>query len=222
MKGLLHSKRFRKNLQKWLFMYVGVLALLTTVVTYSKFLTQRSVAETSRTSRFNVSIKPVNCSTYINDGGRTCEANSGTGCRPTQVVSSCFEVDTSDLEVDSDLYLTFDPALKDSTRDDGFYSPNITDITDEDILIDIVGVDIISNNNATEIYPSISNGWTESKEQQGDLRLRLLKKVDSGKGNKWIIRVRMKKDNGSVNTFTQKVESTKLVKVGYTMIQVVD
>ena len=40
MKGLLHSKRFKENLYRWLFMYVGVIALLTTVITYSKYVTQ--------------------------------------------------------------------------------------------------------------------------------------------------------------------------------------
>ena len=57
MKGLLHSKRFKNNLGKWLCMYVGVLLLLTTVVTYSKFITNmQGDDEESKPAKFNVDV----------------------------------------------------------------------------------------------------------------------------------------------------------------------
>lgn len=219
MKGLLHSKRFKKNLQKWLFMYVGVMTLLTSVITYSKYMAKVQMGDDSaKVGKFQVGIKQVSCSDYI-DSGITCDAlSSGNGCRPTQVVASCFEVDTSELEIESDLLLTFDPALKDSSRDDGFYSPNMKNINNDDILINIEGIDIISENKDTEIYPSTSINWKSSTD---NLRLRLERRVDAEKGAKWIIRVRMKKSNES-SSFPNQVRSTKLVKVGYSMIQVVE
>ena len=36
---LLHSKLFRQNLFKWIFMYIAALGLLTSVITYSKYIT---------------------------------------------------------------------------------------------------------------------------------------------------------------------------------------
>ena len=57
MKGLLQSKIFRKNLRKWLCMYVGVLLLFTTVVTYSKFITNmQGDDEESKPAKFNVDV----------------------------------------------------------------------------------------------------------------------------------------------------------------------
>lgn len=57
MKGLLHSKRFKSNLGKWLCMYVGVLLLLTTVVTYSKFISNmQGDDDESKPAKFNVDV----------------------------------------------------------------------------------------------------------------------------------------------------------------------
>ena len=51
MKGLLHSKLFRKNLFTWLFMYIIVIGLFTTVVTYSKYISSMQNADKTITSR---------------------------------------------------------------------------------------------------------------------------------------------------------------------------
>ena len=59
MKGLLQSKIFRKNLKKWLCMYVGALLLLTTVVTYSKYISKYNVDDDSRITKFDVTVKNI-------------------------------------------------------------------------------------------------------------------------------------------------------------------
>ena len=59
MKGLLQSKIFRKNLKKWLCMYVGALLLLTTVVTYSKYISKYNVDDDARITKFDVTVKKI-------------------------------------------------------------------------------------------------------------------------------------------------------------------
>jgi hypothetical protein len=59
MKGLLQSKIFRKNLKKWLCMYVGALLLLTTVVTYSKYISKFNMDEDARITKFDVTVKNI-------------------------------------------------------------------------------------------------------------------------------------------------------------------
>lgn len=54
MKGLLHRKRFKKNLIKWLCMYVGAILLFTNVVTYSKYMSRQVMKDSSRVARFNI------------------------------------------------------------------------------------------------------------------------------------------------------------------------
>lgn len=59
MKGLLQSKIFRKNLKKWLCMYVGALMILTTVVTYSKYISKYNVDDEARVTKFDVTINNI-------------------------------------------------------------------------------------------------------------------------------------------------------------------
>lgn len=103
MKGLLHSKRFKENLYRWLFMYVGVIGLLTTVITYSKYMTQLVPnGDTAKTAIFEADIK------YTDASGNVCAA--GTSCttgvyRPTSEIKYYFILETN-FEVLADIYLT--------------------------------------------------------------------------------------------------------------------
>ncbi len=109
MKGLLHSKRFKENLYRWLFMYVGVIGLLTTVITYSKYVTKMVPhEETGRITNFKADIK------YTDKDGNPCV--EGTRCttgvyRPTSEIKYYFTLET-EFEVLADLYLT--TKIKDS------------------------------------------------------------------------------------------------------------
>ncbi len=100
MKGLFSSKKFRKNLRKWLVMYLGVMAFLTTVITYSKYMSSMYAKDSARVAKFNVLIKPNNC-TNTDEEQKTC--NIGV-VRPTKI-DYYFTVDTSELEVNTNIYL---------------------------------------------------------------------------------------------------------------------
>lgn len=56
MKGLLHSRKFKRNLMKWICMYVGVLLLFTSVVTYSRYVSKFSNGDNAKVSKFNIEI----------------------------------------------------------------------------------------------------------------------------------------------------------------------
>ncbi len=105
MKGLLHSKRFKNNLKKWLFMYVGVMGLLTTVITYSKYMSKFEGSSVASVAIFNVDINYSDCeSTDIKeDGINVCQSAIK---RSTSVIDYYFTVDTTGLEVNTLLALT--------------------------------------------------------------------------------------------------------------------
>lgn len=98
MNSLLHSKRFKKNLLKWLMMYCGALCMLTIVVTYSKYITTyNSTADEARVAKFALDM------TY----SKLCEEQeSGTTCdmgntRPEEYLEYEFNIDATKGEVDT-------------------------------------------------------------------------------------------------------------------------
>ena len=101
MKGLLHSKTFQRKLYKWLFMYVGILLLLTTVITYSKYISRLMSSDTARPAKFDISVVPNNCTDEESDG---VHCNIGK-YRPTGNIDYYFTL-KSDSEVKTDIFLT--------------------------------------------------------------------------------------------------------------------
>ncbi len=101
MKGLLHSKRFRKNLSKWLFMYIGTMLLFTTVITYSKYISSMMSSDGARVAKFDVSVVSDKCSSTENG---SLECNTGK-YRPTQEIKYYFTL-KANVEVKTDIYLT--------------------------------------------------------------------------------------------------------------------
>lgn len=106
MKGLLHSKVFKANLRKWLCMYVGVMLLLTSVVTYSKYISQMNHDDSSRVTKFNVEINKTNKSF------KNCKDENGQDICPTEAVRPTsemlfyFTVSTEEVEVRADISIT--------------------------------------------------------------------------------------------------------------------
>ncbi len=101
MKGLLQSKRFRKNLGKWLFMYTGVMLLLTTVITYSKYITSLQSSSNASTAKFELAI---HCTS---SNGKTCD-NDTEAYEVTKedlLLTYTFTVDASQMDVKSKLKL---------------------------------------------------------------------------------------------------------------------
>ncbi len=101
MKGLLQSKRFKSNLRKWLFMYVGVMALLTSVITYSKYITSMMADPDSATvPKFNVFTEQLECP--------SADKECLNEYRPTgQRIPFYFTVNSEEIETEADLILTF-------------------------------------------------------------------------------------------------------------------
>ena len=95
MKGLLHSKLFRKNLFKWLFMYITIIGLFTSVVTYSKYISSMQNGDSAKVALFDASITYDGICTTVAEN-EIC--NNGT-FRPTSNISYYFTVDTRNLEV---------------------------------------------------------------------------------------------------------------------------
>ncbi len=95
MKGLLQSKRFKKNFKKWLCMYVAAILMLTTVVTYSKYISSLGGTDRARITRFNVVIdnetkENYTCATV--EEHISCLANDDLKYRPTKDLSYKFNV----------------------------------------------------------------------------------------------------------------------------------
>lgn len=101
MKGLLHSKLFRKNLFKWLVMYMTVIGLFTSVVTYSKYISSMQEVDGAKVAKFDAAITYGGLCSNVNEN-EIC--NNGT-FRPTSKMTYYFTVDTTNLEV-STIFIT--------------------------------------------------------------------------------------------------------------------
>lgn len=111
MKKLLQNKRFRINLYKWLSMYICVMAVFTTVVTYSKYISNMGTDEYARVANFEIGIDFNNCPSdkltvtpnADNTSVHTCDMGT---FRPTSVLPYQFLVDSTKLEADATLVVT--------------------------------------------------------------------------------------------------------------------
>lgn len=102
MKGLLHSKTFKKNLRKWLFMYVGTLCILTSVITYSKYMSSFSGNTEAKVAKFNIEVEKLyKCDNKLTETSCQTEAT-----RPLENYDFYFKVDTTELEVKSHVVIT--------------------------------------------------------------------------------------------------------------------
>lgn len=104
MKGLLQSKRFRKNLSKWVFMYVICMGIFTTVITYSKYISNMlDDDDTARVSKFNVGLKYCKDASCKDEGMEPFDPET---YRPYEKMIYYFAIDKSAMEVQSDLLIT--------------------------------------------------------------------------------------------------------------------
>lgn len=106
MGGLLHSKTFRQNLSRWVFMYIAIICLLTSVITYSKYISSLGAKDEARASKFNVLIEPLpvdsECTSTGEQGGALVISCGSK--RPTSVINYYFKV-VSEVEVPSNIIL---------------------------------------------------------------------------------------------------------------------
>lgn len=96
--GLLHSPTFRSNLIRWIILYIGVLCLITTVVTYSKYISTASGENHARTAKFKIDVEVGDiCSTTSPD---LCNL---TSYKPYDTLEYNLKVDASEMEVTTDI-----------------------------------------------------------------------------------------------------------------------
>lgn len=101
MKELLQSKIFKRNIRKWLFMYIVCMGVFTTVVTYSKYISNMlNGNDEARVSKFNIELQ------YCKDESCNENSNNIKKNRPTNKMEYYFAVDTNKLEVNANLFLT--------------------------------------------------------------------------------------------------------------------
>lgn len=133
MKRLLHSKLFRKNLYNWLLMYIAVIGLFTSVVTYSKYISNFQGDSSAKVALFDAAI------TYdgVCSGKKEDERCDVGTFRPVSNISYYFTVDTTNLEV-STIFVTRISIME------HFNNVRIYDVTDEQNEIELTN---FTNNN---------------------------------------------------------------------------
>lgn len=204
MKGLLHSKKFKANLYKWLFMYVGVMGLFTAVVTYSKYVSSvLSGADDARPAKFNVTIlneiADLECAKNA-DNVALDECYVGK-FSPLTPMMYAFSVDTSELEVNTDFAVTF-------TVHEDFKVEKLEDITNpQDIKeINLTDEDLHGNQSISLFTP---------KEA-----------IAASTGTKRIYRITVKYNGALINEDTNETiiftDPFEVVKVGYSAYQQID
>lgn len=198
MKGLLHSKRFRKNLKKWLFMYVGTLLLFTTVVTYSKYISSFGVSDEARVTKFNVVASPLNntnCSGE--DENKTCITDN---YRPTSEIPYDFTV-KSELEVKTILALTI----------------NV------DTNFNILKIEEVVGDTTTPIYKKdeeVSNSnYTVSTESVEAGVITITRNIEASSTEEKIYRVTVKYKYDEKTYSSDKVKNINVVRIDYSATQ---
>ena len=116
MRFLLHSEKFKKNLYKWIGLYILTIMLFTGVVTYSRYISSINAIDVARTAKFKVNIEPL--------------------YEPCKNISEDTMCDTTELEVSSDLVITI--MVKDSFTNLRLYNLEtntlIKTVTDKNVL----------------------------------------------------------------------------------------
>ena len=133
MRFLLHSEKFKKNLYKWIGLYILTIMLFTGVVTYSRYISSINAIDVARTAKFKVNIEPLYepCKNISED--TMCDLGE---IRPQNTLEYDFYVDTTELEVSSDLVITI--MVKDSFTNLRLYNLEtntlIKTVTDKNVL----------------------------------------------------------------------------------------
>ncbi|MDE6285277.1 MAG: hypothetical protein K2M17_05980 [Bacilli bacterium] len=204
MKGLLHSKRFRNNLYHWLIMYAGVLLLLTSVVTYSKYLSTFNSEDKARVAKFNIHFD--NDST--NNEKCKSEKAEGLECevgqyRPTSEIPILFTIET-ELEVTTKLTL-------DIYAKDGFKLKDLIEIPNAK-----------ENDGSITYYSYIDGKYHEISEPQENVniaRIRLEKTIQTTNGIKILKYQVTAKYKDDYQNF-QSDEAHKAIEIKYSATQV--
>lgn len=234
MKGLLHSKRFKKNLRKWLFMYICALLVFTTVITYSKYISQYGVEDAARITKFDIEIENIaiegdgyTCNVADNEQKTiTCTASEETKYRPTKNLDYTFKL-IPDFEVKTLLTTSiFVPNTFEivSLKAEEKYIEKVTDkITGEDKEVEKTRENIVlydKENGVKDDSVSFSS-ITESEIVKNMITVK--KNIAAGSKDPvevvYTITVRYKYDETTYAADATLKNNIEVVKVGYSATQ---
>ena len=207
--NILHNKLFKANLLRWFVLYIGVISVFTTVVTYSKYITTLPAENSARPAKFNVKI--------TND--KICSTLS-TMCgldkyKPYDEIEYYFTVDTTEVEVLADIVLKISVdkefrIISFTYVDNTEYTVNMPEYASvNDLLSDIVLPDEYKlnyvNNSLDETKNNVitlvgTTGAYKSKIQTYKIKLKFMKDAYD-------------------SSYSSNHDYEKIVKVGYSANQ---
>lgn len=195
MKGLLQSKKFKQNLYKWLFMYVGVLLLLATVITYSRYIAGLlGASDEARSAKFNVKVEPIGCNAI----NKSC--NTGAYLFDDEITYA-FEVDPTELEANANLVVTV-------TADDDF---EIIKIVQNDKTI------CQNKEGSTFCRSNINSSFIEGEIVDEEIPSNII--TSNHKKLTYQVTVRYKKTEEELIKNNYVYDYNKIVNIGYSAIQ---
>ncbi len=197
MEWLLHSKLFKENLKKWLFMYIAVMCLVTSVITYSKYMSDfQGSGDNVRSAKFNVKISSLNEGCTNQNDKIVCNIDSK---RPTQQIDFIVNLDATELEVAAEV---------------------LTRLNLLATSYEIVELEETQNGSTVKLYSSKDN-VTNSKVQKTDNGSLIVKNDFNKTANKNITyKVSAIYKNNSLNPdIYGKIDEAPVLQVGYTATQ---
>ncbi len=214
MKALFQNKKFRKNLYKWLFMYIGVMSLTTTVITYSKYISSFKSEDSARVAKFDISVEPTKIT--CTDGEVESEVkkicNMGV-IRPTAPFDYYFDIDTTNMEVKTNLIVTI------------YVNSNFKLISDNpdggELVYNLYDIDIAGKvNNKVPLHTYDSNISINGKSDKYTIYTTNVIEILPGQGSKKSYKLSLKYAGDVNNVATEKLYD--VVFVGYSAKQVIN
>lgn len=202
MQWLIHSKLFKENLKKWLFMYVAVMGLLTSVITYSKYISNfQGSGDAVHPAKFNVKINSLNDGCTMNGEIVACDLGER---RPTQYINFLIELDVSELEVTTEL---------------------LTRINLVDDKYKIVSLSKVDGSNENELFNSSNNSSSNSVEYNADTKSLVVDERvnahDTTQADSIVYKVSVLYDDpNNTKEYFNSINATQVIQVGYTATQI--
>ncbi len=206
MNRLLHSRVFKKNLAKWIFMYIVTLAFFTSVVTYSKYFSSLASNDNARPAKFNIKID------YLGENLEDIDCKASEVCltsnkvyAPGDIINYYFKVDTKELEVKTIVNVTVN--LKDVNFK--IVDVKVKNVNDKDFV-------------KVEDYGGITPDYDMDKMKN------YFERVNAGKGEEKIYKIAVKfngfitNNNPEYDLYTVINKPKEIITVDYSARQIID
>lgn len=208
MSNVLHNKMFKANLIRWFVLYIGVISVFTTVVTYSKYITTLPAENTARTAKFNVKI--------TND--KICSSLS-TMCnldkyKPYDEIEYYFTVDTTEVEVLADLVLKI-------SVDKEFRIISFTYLGDTDYTISMPEYGTVPDSLTEQALPDeFMLNYINNSESDDNNVITLIGTTGAYKGKIQTYKLKLKfMKDAYDSSYSSNHDYEKIVRIGYSANQ---